>query len=73
MKKRNVTISMPADLFEELRRVVGPGDISKFITELILKTLKDRHLKQDYIDSNHDKQRIADAEAWEALDDKGWE
>ncbi|NJD39434.1 MAG: addiction module antitoxin [Geobacter sp.] len=62
--QKKLTISLNELVYDELCRVVGRGNISKFIEELIKPKLKANDLDAAYSEMAADRVREADALAW---------
>ncbi len=62
--QKKLTISLNELVYDELCRVVGRGNISKFIEELIKPKLKANDLDAAYSEMAADRVREADALVW---------
>jgi hypothetical protein len=63
MRKR-LTISLDAEIYESLRRKVGPRRISRFIEDLIRPHVVPANLAAAYAEMALEEAREAEAEIW---------
>ena len=62
--RRKLTISVDADVYDGLQRVVGPRRISRFLTELARPHVIPGDLDQAYREMAADEVREAEAREW---------
>ena len=62
--QKKLTISLNEDVYDELCRVVGRGNISKFIEKLIAPHLKDSNLDDAYREMSADSAQEREALEW---------
>ena len=69
----NVTVSMPADLAQQLRTTAGAGNISRFVVDIIQKALEKQQeeLAKAYAAAAQDPDRRKVIEEWSILDVEG--
>lgn len=61
---KKLTITVEADVYERLHKVVGRGKISNFIEELVRPQVLRRDLDAAYQDMARDETRETEAAAW---------
>ena len=75
MKHQNLTFSIPEDLKADLQAHVSKRGMSLFITQAILKALREEELKQQkeldaaYEAANLDSDRLEILKDWDRMDD----
>ena len=62
--QKKLTISLNEDVYDELCRAVGRGNISKFIEKLIAPHLKDSNLDDAYREMAAESAREREALEW---------
>jgi hypothetical protein len=61
---KKLTISIDADVYDGLRRHIGPGRISRFLNDLARPHVTRLALEQGYAEMAGDEDREADALSW---------
>ncbi len=75
MEHKNMTFSIPVDLLGLLHANIGKRDISRFISESILKALKEKEIQEEkaldaaYEAANNDPDRLEVIKDWDSLND----
>jgi predicted CopG family antitoxin len=64
MKKKKLTLTIDEEVYENLRRTMGPRKISQFIEELIRPHIIHPDLESEYAAMAQDKVREKDALEW---------
>jgi metal-responsive CopG/Arc/MetJ family transcriptional regulator len=74
VKNKNVTFSIPDELIEQLRRIVGKRGQSRFVAKAIEKAIEDEivSLRAAYRAANEDTNRIKVIQDWVVLDNEDW-
>jgi predicted CopG family antitoxin len=62
--QRKLTITVDEEIYEGLRRVIGPRKISKFVQELVRPHVVRPNLEGDYAEMANDLKREQVAREW---------
>ncbi len=62
--RKKLTVTVDEEVYEGLRRTIGPGKISKFIEELARPHVVSPNLESAYAEMARDKRREKEAIAW---------
>ncbi|MBI1870405.1 MAG: hypothetical protein HYS07_04340 [Chlamydiae bacterium] len=74
MKMRTVTFLMPAFIHQQLRLLVGPKKMGRFISQAVLERLSEeqKQLRQFYIKAEKDKTRKKVISEWSRIEAEHW-
>jgi hypothetical protein len=64
MMQKKLTLTIDKDVYEGLRKNIGPRKISKFIEELVRPHVMHAGLESAYQDMAKDREREKEAAAW---------
>lgn len=62
--QKKLTISIDEEVYEGLRKVIGPRKISKFVEDLVRPHVVRPNLEAEYAQMSKDKDREDDALEW---------
>jgi len=62
--QKKLTITVDEEVYEGLRKTIGPRKISKFIQELVRPHVVRLNLESDYAEMAKDKKREEEAMEW---------
>jgi predicted CopG family antitoxin len=62
--QKKLTITVDEDIYEGLRKVIGPRKISKFVQELVRPHVIRTNLESDYAEMAKDIKREKEAMEW---------
>lgn len=62
--QKKLTITVDEEVYEGLRRIIGPRRISKFVQELVRPHVVRPNLESDYAEMANDKNREEEALEW---------
>ncbi len=62
--QKKLTITIDAEVYEGLRKTIGPGRISHFIEDLVRPHVLDKELEAAYSQMARDEGREAEALEW---------
>ncbi len=62
--QKKLTITVDEEVYEGLRKTIGPRKISKFIQELVRPYVVRPNLESDYAEMAKDKKREEEAMEW---------
>jgi predicted CopG family antitoxin len=62
--QKKLTITVDEEVYEGLRKTIGPRKISKFIQELVRPHVVRPNLESDYAEMAKDKKREKEAMEW---------
>ena len=62
--QKKLTITVDEEVYEGLRKTIGPRKISKFIQELVRPHVVRPNLESDYAEMAKDKKREEEAMEW---------
>jgi predicted CopG family antitoxin len=62
--QKKLTITVDEEVYEGLRKTIGPGKISKFIEELVKPHVIHPNLEAEYADMAQDRKREQEALEW---------
>ena len=62
--QKKLTVTVDEEVYEGLRRTIGPGKISKFIEELVRPYVIYPNLESAYAEMARDKRREKEAMEW---------
>lgn len=74
MKKINITISIPEEIYQLLYTLVERRKIGIFVASALEKALEDKmeNLKKEYIEAENDPDRQETINDWKALEGEDW-
>ena len=62
--QKKLTITVDEEVYEGLRKTIGPRKISKFVQELVRPYVVRPNLESDYAEMAKDKKREEEAKEW---------
>lgn len=62
--QKKLTVTIDEEVYEGLRKTIGPGKISKFIEELVRPHVVHSNLESAYAEMARDKKREKEAMGW---------
>ena len=62
--QKKLTVTVDEDVYEGLRKTIGPRKISKFIEQVVRPYVIRPNLESDYADMAKDKKREKEATEW---------
>jgi len=62
--QKKLTITVDEEVYEGLRKIIGPRKISKFVQELVRPHVVRPNLESDYAEMAKDKKREEEAMDW---------
>jgi len=62
--QKKLTVTVDEEVYEGLRKTIGPGKISRFIQELVRPYVVRPNLESAYAEMAKDKEREEEAEEW---------
>jgi hypothetical protein len=65
--QKKLTLTVDAEVYEGLRRTIGPRKISKFIEDLVRPHVIQPDLEAAYAEMSRDKQREKEGAEWAEL------
>lgn len=65
--QKKLTLTVNKEVYEGLRKIIGPRKISKFIEELVRPYVVQPNLERDYAEMARDRKREKEALEWSEL------
>ena len=62
--QKKLTLTVDVEVYEGLRKIIGPRKISKFIEDLVRPHVVRPNLEEDYAKMARDKKRESEAMEW---------
>jgi len=62
--QKKLTVTVDEEVYEGLRKTIGPRKISRFIQELVRPYVVRPNLESAYVEMAHDKEREEEAVEW---------
>ena len=62
--RKKLTVTIDEEVYEGLRKIIGPRKISKFIEELVRPHVVNANLESAYAEMARDKRREKEAMEW---------
>ena len=74
MVMKAVTFNMPVEVYQQLRLLVGPKKMSRFVSHAVQKMLsEEKHkLEHAYKEAENDKERKKSIKEWHVTEGENW-